>query len=355
MNRTERLENLSSAIDDELAPTERQTLAAWVEIHPEDLAEFQSIADVVGLVRAVGDVEPPADLHERIMRAVARTAPVEVSREEALEWLDRYFEDTLSAPQRQIVEHYLAVDADFAETAELHAAMLAALADVGDEEPPADLEDRIRASVGLPVLHPLTARPRRRVKISVLARRRLISAAAMAALVIGAFGLGRHSGGATTVAVVPPAKIAPFVPQRPSAQPDLPAEATNQPLTNGSGGGAAPAQPATPRTAPPAAGQLANEVNRTPADPIGHRVSTPATTPRPAHAKGSGTTTATPAKPTKPVKSTSGSQASAGTGAEIPHVSGNSAKDESLTTQGSQGIDGNGDRLPFRRTEVPPF
>src|ERR1035438_2690764 len=143
MNRTERLENLSAAIDDELAPTERQTLAAWVEIHPEDLQEFQSIADVVGLVREVGDVEPPADLHERILRAVAKTSPVEVSRKDALEWLDRYFEDTLSAPQRQIVEHYLAVDADFAETAELHAAMLAALADVSEEEPPADLEDRI--------------------------------------------------------------------------------------------------------------------------------------------------------------------------------------------------------------------
>jgi anti-sigma factor RsiW len=224
MNRTVRLENLSAAIDDELSEQDARTLTAWLEIHPEDLDDFREVVSVVALVRELPEVEPPADLSERILRAAARTSPVEVPREQALEWLDRYFDDELSALQRQVVEHYLAVDAEFAETARLHEAMLSALSEVDEEEPPADLAARIHASVDLPgVLRGAEAlrRPVRPRRTAVYVRRVLTVSAALLALIVVGARVGRP-GGAGKVATQPAPVVAPTTTGAPEAIPTAP-------------------------------------------------------------------------------------------------------------------------------------
>lgn len=146
MNRTQRLENQSAALDGELSVRDESTLSAWLEIHPEDRREFEPISEVVGLLRGLPEVEPPSGLADAIKRAVAKATPVDVDRETALTWLDDYFENELGLAQRQVIEHYLLVDADFAEKARLHAAMFSALHSVGEADPPADLAIRIRAA-----------------------------------------------------------------------------------------------------------------------------------------------------------------------------------------------------------------
>lgn len=288
MNRIERLENLSAAIDEELDERTARTLASWLEIHPEDLDDFRAVATTVGLVRELPEYAPPADLQERILRAAAASAPVGASREQALEWLDKYYEGELAAPQRQVVEHYLAVDAEFAETAELHSAMLAALAEAEEEEPPADLADRIRAEVGLPVspAAPLRRRPSRSRLISVYSRRLAtlsVAAAAVFAVV--------HTGGRRAPVTVATAPVATAAAPAPQAVPAPPAPAVvahverpaddNEPIVKVA---ETPAPPAKVRVAeqpvkPKVNHQYADLGHRAPADPI-FKNGNPTRTPR---------------------------------------------------------------------------
>lgn len=197
MNRTERLENLSAYIDGELSEAQQRLLAAWCDDHPEDVAWYGETAQVVGLVRELPSCEPPANLRERILRAVRESAPVEANREQAETWLDRYFEHELPAPQVAVVEHYLAVDPEFAEMAQVHQAMMAALSDLGAVEPPSSLRERIRHSVpasdapGHAATHRSTAPRRGRPRLSpATLRRRLATVGTLAAiLLIGVFGV----------------------------------------------------------------------------------------------------------------------------------------------------------------------
>ncbi|NUP99761.1 MAG: hypothetical protein HUU35_07895, partial [Armatimonadetes bacterium] len=172
MNRLERLENLSAYIDGELSEQEHRLLVAWCENHPEDLEHFEGLAEVVRQVRGLPQVEPPAGLREQILRAVAETEPVAATREQAIEWLDDYLDGELSEPRRAVVDHFLAVDAEFAELAEMQVAMLTALSDMGEAEPPADLRQRIEASVKQAGTAERMVRPRR-ATAPIRARRRL--------------------------------------------------------------------------------------------------------------------------------------------------------------------------------------
>lgn len=217
MNRLERLENLSAYIDGELTEGEQRWLAAWCENHPEDVEEFEAIGEVVRLVRELPDVEPPAGLRARIRAAVEQVEPVAASREQALSWLDRYFDADLPEVQRAVVEHYWATDAEFAETAEMHLAVLDALGGIEEQEPPADLRERIRASVhaverGVAV--PAGPRPvRPAAKLTPRARRVATLAVAAVLLFAVGVGLGRRgesgtaspTAGVTATQPVPPA------------------------------------------------------------------------------------------------------------------------------------------------------
>jgi len=133
MNRLERLENLSAAIDTSGRVRGSQPGGLESRSHPEDLEDFQSIADTVSLVRRLPDGRAPADLEDRILRAAARSTPVDVPAEQALEWLgqgtSRVSWPLPSAPACiSSSSTTWPTDPDFAETAELHQAMLQALA-----------------------------------------------------------------------------------------------------------------------------------------------------------------------------------------------------------------------------------
>lgn len=219
MNRTERLENLSAYLDGELSDTEARLVGAWCENHPEDIADYEAMAEVVSLVRALPSSDPPAGQREAILRAVAGDCDVTATREQALEWLDDYLEGTLSEPRLAVVEHFVATDAAFAETVELHSAMLHALAGMQEREtePPADLKARIQAGVrrvernehAAPVRRPITRRPLRREAKTVLA--------VAALLVLVVFGVGRSPRTGDSVARAP--QPAPPVPQTSSPVP----------------------------------------------------------------------------------------------------------------------------------------
>ncbi|MBI2301103.1 MAG: hypothetical protein HYU66_19500 [Armatimonadetes bacterium] len=235
MNRLERLENLSAYIDGELTEGEQRWLAAWCENHPEDVEEFEAIAEVVRLVRESPDVDPPAGLTGRIRSAVAQVEPVAASREQALSWLDRYFDADLPEVQRAVVEHYWATDAEFAETAEMHLAVLDALGGIEEQEPPADLRERIHASVDAAKrgqAAPAGPRPLRRVaNVSPRARRFATLAVAAALLFTVGVGLGRRgggepaapSGGAVAVQPAAPAAVHNEVADTRAVQPSQPA------------------------------------------------------------------------------------------------------------------------------------
>lgn len=209
MNRLERLENLSAHIDGELSPNEQRLLAAWLESHPEDLEFYDDLAEVVALVRSLPDVEPPAGLRERIRRAVAEAQPVDVPREQALEWLDRYFDGDLTAVQQAAVEYYWATDPEFAETAQVHLAMLDALGSIEEQEPPAGLRERIEATVrsiesgGSPGRG--AARRSPRPMRWVPARRRVVALSAVAVVAFFWIGLqiGAREPASSPVALAP--------------------------------------------------------------------------------------------------------------------------------------------------------
>lgn len=269
MNRSERLENLSAYIDGELTENEQRLLAAWVENHPEDLDDYEELAEVVSCVRGLPLVEPPAGLMDQILRAVAEAEPVGVDREQAAAWLDDYFDGELSEPRRAVVEHYLAVDAEFAELAELHQAMLNAVRDVDEVEPPADLRARIQDSVHGRRLRPAVITRR---KLTAPARRTLAVAAGLI-LVVGAVAIGLRGSGRGPVEVakepaqpaeVVPAPNLPRVPQpvtdpatvaagqsgpsdtAVSGVPELPMDDANQPVVSDG----MDTRPATTRRAP---------------------------------------------------------------------------------------------------------
>ena len=272
MNRTERLENLSAAIDGELAEQDELTLKAWLDIHPEDLRDFEPVAEAVKLVRVIPQVDPPTDLRSRILRAVAEASPVEVDRETALEWLDAYFEDDLSLPQRQVVDHYLLVDADFAEKARLHAAMFSALRNVVDEEPPSDMATRIREAKDRSVAGAGPRGARQRPggrRITPLGVRRIATTAVAAVAVFAlAFSWGRSSHGTPALTAGsgsgnPAPVVQPAAPTANGVGQPIPG---GQPLVNSS------ARPEQPVTTPAAeASRSANTNLRQPSAPVDTR------------------------------------------------------------------------------------
>ncbi len=189
MNRLDRLALLSVYLDGELSDADRRWLAAWSEGHPEDRHDFEALAEVVRLVRELPEAQPPAGLRERILRACAEAVPLEVPRDTALGWLDKYLDGELPAPQSAVVEHYMAVDAEFAETAAVHQRMLDVLGDVEEVEPPRELRRRIEADVERMKRGALPLRRRRPQPAYGLLRRPWFATAALAAVILLAVGL----------------------------------------------------------------------------------------------------------------------------------------------------------------------
>lgn len=366
MNRTERLENLSAAIDGELAEQDELTLKAWLDIHPEDLRDFEPVAEAVKMTRGIPQVDPPTDLRARILRAVAEASPVEVDRETALEWLDAYFEDDLSLPQRQVVDHYLLVDPDFAEKAQLHAAMFSALRSVVEQEPPSNLSDRIRVAKDK---EGAGAAPRaaRRGGLSTQGMRRIATTALAAAAVFAlAFNWGRGSkSGASLSAGSTTTNPAPVVtPPAPAGNGIGQTTPGGQPLVN------APTRTDQPVTTPaPDANRSADTTLRQPASPVEtRRPATPPpprrnTAPRPSvkdsdarggvpasRVYGSSTATAPPPPRGTPVEPGGAGLATGGS----------RASESSVEGSGTGGVLGGAEKGgsrpdPFRSIEVPPF
>ncbi|MBI5833772.1 MAG: hypothetical protein HZB16_15875 [Armatimonadetes bacterium] len=371
MNRTERLENLSAAIDGELAEQDELTLKAWLDIHPEDLRDFEPVAAAVKMVRGIPQADPPTDLRSRILRAVAESSPVEVDRQTALEWLDAYFEDDLSLPQRQVVDHYLLVDADFAEKARLHAAMFSALSSVVDEEPPNNLSDRIRVAKDRGGESGAQRAARRPRLTSVGVRRIATTLLATAAVFALAFHWGRASRAtaplsAGTTTTNPSPVVTPPAPAANGLGQPMPG---GQPLAN------SPVRPGQPVTGTaPDASRSANTTLRQPSAPVdAHRSTTPPpprrnTTPRntgsgtnvkdsgaslgaPAsRVLGSSTATSPPPPRRTPVEP-GNSGLAAGSGR---------ASDSSVEGSGTGGVLGGAEKGgsrpdPLRQIEVPPF
>lgn len=369
MNRIERLENLSAYIDGELSSPEQRWLAAWCENHPEDLEDFEAITEVVRLVREVPEIEPPAGLRERIHRAVAEAEPVAATREQALEWLDKYFDHELPAPQRAVVEHYWATDPEFAETAEVHLAMLEALGAVDEAEPPADLADRIRASVA-EAESGLTARPARRPRRVDYRLRRAItvfSGLALLAFAIG-LGLGRHRerGGevANAPAAVQPESAEPSAPPvtAPIAPTDRVAETPAEPVE------LEPMLPADDADQPMVSDEMRPEAAPTPRRETPHHervdtrrvADTSARTRRPADAAPPTPKPVTPKTQPKtepPAHPAPLPGAGAGRLADDAAAIDRAGHGSVLGDEAGRRVDteGEGSVDPTRRTEVPPF
>ncbi|MCC7493807.1 MAG: hypothetical protein IT204_15735 [Fimbriimonadaceae bacterium] len=390
MNRLERLENLSAYIDGELTAEEQRLLAAWCEEHPEDLAAYEELATVVSLVRELPLVEPPAGLCDRIRRAAASLQPVEATRAQALEWIDEYLDGEISEPRRQVVDHYRAVDAEFAETFELQAAMLEALAGIGETEvePPPGLKEQIAAQVAR-LDRQQQAAPARRLPLRHLPRR--LATSAVAALLLCGVVVGLTRGGgqpapavasapavepAASQPVVPPTLVAPqpgtavaIEPAAASAtervasiEPELPSDESDEPVIR-EGMESAPERRTSER-----------EVRPTPRDDPRQRTadrnrrapSTPAVEPRRAPAP---RPKVVPRVQPQPVPGTvgggalaDGARSSSGNGPEFVHRSGSGSvlgNEDSSENGNPTGADASrkdrGAADPTRRTEVPPF
>lgn len=63
---------MNSEIDGANGPAEREELEGYLAGHPEARRYFQDLKATLGAVAELGDMEPPADLHGRIMDAVDR-------------------------------------------------------------------------------------------------------------------------------------------------------------------------------------------------------------------------------------------------------------------------------------------
>lgn len=401
MNRLQRMENLSAYIDGELTAEEVRLLFAWCESHPEDAAEYEALAEVVRQVRELPEVDPPADLEARILRAVAADEPVEATREQALEWLDEYLDGELSEPRRAVVEHYLQTDPEFADLAELHVAMLTSLRALDEAEPPADLQSRIEAQVAAEAARGTsTARPKRaaRPRQAVSANWKVALAAA-AVLLVAALGIGRafrdggsdeplmaqgDESGAPLATPDTPADAAPRLVETPTEVPPVaPAiDAPQVPFDDSQEPVVVVAEPVdeqpvvrddapAPRRSTPSSGTVAERKRNTRSD--APRLGTPSTrqprtvTPQPPAAPRSKSTPAP--KAAAPAVDTSGvglaekdpSRASRPEGAEFVTGSGNDSVlgGDILGTEGNlrQGHESpsRGQVDPTRRSEAPPF
>jgi len=401
MNRLQRMENLSAYIDGELTAEEVRLLFAWCESHPEDASEYEALAEVVRQVRELPEVEPPADLQERILRAVAAREPVAATRDQALEWLDEYLDGEISEPRRAVVDHFLESDPEFADLAELHVAMLTSLRALDEAEPPADLKSRIEAQVAAEAARagvPATARPKRPTRPAMPAVANWKWALAAAALVVAAVGLGNAlKGGADEpqvansgesglpTAPTPSGAIAePRLVESPGASetlpaadtPEIPFDDSQQPVVvveDVAVDEPAADEPAPMRRSTPTAGNVARS-DRAPRSEAPRRstTSTPAQQPRsstPKPATKPRPKSAPAARPAAAPLDTAGSglatqdlnRSSKPEGAEFVGGSGN----DSVLGGDNLGTEGNlrtgnesqsrGQVDPTRRSEAPPF
>jgi len=400
MNRLHRMENLSAYIDGELTAEEVRLLFAWCESHPEDASEYAALAEVVRQVRELPEVEPPADLQDRILRAVAVREPVEATREQALEWLDEYLDGELSEPRRAVVDHFLQADPEFADLAELHVAMLTSLRALDEAEPPADLKSRIEAQVAAEASRasaPAVARPKRPARPAMPLVARWKVAAVAAALAVAALGIGALRGGsdapemaqgsesgAPLATPAEPTVMSPRVVETPGIDselapadgpPQVPYDDSQQPvvvvtdLTATDTPAAEEPAPVVPRRTAPATEDVARS-DRAPRSEAPRRSTRPA--PQPRATRPSGKPQSKPAPSAQPAASpleTAGgslarqdpSRATRPEGPEFVTGSGNDSVlgGDNLGTEGNlrQGNESpsRGQVDPTRRSEAPPF
>jgi hypothetical protein len=74
-------------IDETISPSDRESLRAYLERHPESREHFQQLRQMALLFGQVGEIDPPSELRERILRGLETAVPPSARQMGVFEWL----------------------------------------------------------------------------------------------------------------------------------------------------------------------------------------------------------------------------------------------------------------------------
>lgn len=78
-------------IDGTISPSDRESLYAHMESHPDAREHFEALRRMVLLFGQVGEIDPPSELRGRILRALESATPPAAERAGLLDRLDAFF------------------------------------------------------------------------------------------------------------------------------------------------------------------------------------------------------------------------------------------------------------------------